>query len=167
MQKLPSTKNGVPVVKSFVRENGDAAIVCPNCQKVKNISVTSFSKRKTRLKVQCSCSQVFKINLDYRQSYRKPTSLMGTYYLYTPSTGTNVALIKNLSFDGICLEMGGLHPVQTGQRGYINFTLDDKRRTQIKKEFLVQSISGNQIGCKFKKDQAFEKELGFYLRPGL
>ena len=167
MQKLSSKQNSIPVLKSFVRENGDAAIVCPNCQKVKNISVTSFSKRRTSLKVQCSCNQLFKVNLDYRQSYRKPTSLVGTYYLYTQATGVNVAKIKNLSFDGICLEMGGIHPVQTGQRGFVDFTLDDKKRTQIKKEFLIRSVTGNQIGCKFKKDQAFEKELGFYLRPGL
>ena len=167
MQNLSSTKNGVPVLKSFVRDDGRTAIVCPNCQKVKNISVNTFSKRRTRLKVQCCCTQVFKVSLDYRQSYRKPTSLMGTYYLSTPATGTNVAIIRNLSFDGICLEVGGTHPVQKGQRGYVDFTLDDKKRTQIKREFLVQSVQGNKVGCQFKKDQAFEKELGFYLRSGL
>jgi hypothetical protein len=167
MQKISTDNNGIPVYKTFVRDDGHAAIVCPNCQKVRNISVRNFSKRKTSLKVQCSCKQVFKVKLDYRQSYRKPTSLVGTYHLDAPSTGANVAIIKNLSFDGICLELGGIHPIQTGQRGYVDFTLDDKKRTQIKKEFLVQSVSGNKVGCKFKKDQAFDKELGFYLRPGL
>ena len=167
MQNEASSGTNKKTVKSFVREDGRVTIACPYCQKVRNISVFQFSKRKTRVKVQCSCKHTFTVILDYRQTYRKPTSLTGTYYLYTPASGAKLGRIKNISFDGICLETDGFHPVKAGQKGYVDFTLDDKKQTKIKKEFSIQSVSGKQIGCKFKKDQAFEKELGFYLRSGL
>lgn len=161
----PLSGNREKVKKYFVREDGRIVIICPECKKARSVSINKFSKRKTRQKVQCSCSHVFSIYLDYRQSYRKSTKLFGTYSLYTAVTGENLAKIKNLSFDGICLEVYESHSIQAGQKGCIDFTLDDKRKTQIKKEFLIQSVSGKHIGCRFIKEKAYERELGFYLRP--
>lgn len=83
-----------------------------------------------------------------------------------PAVGGGKVLVVNLSIDGACFEVGGLHKLCIGQRGHISFTLDDRKATRLKREFIIRMVSSNAIGCEFKKTNAFEKELGFYLRFG-
>jgi hypothetical protein len=150
--------------KSFVKEDGQVTIVCPQCNSLKTVPVAQYRERQHKLKVKCSCSHVFKVNLDFRQCYRKPTSLTGTYNMFPPATGGGLAKIHNLSLSGICFEVKGIHNLRTGQKGYIDFTLDNKKTTHLHKEFIIRSVQDNIVGCEFKKDAAFEKELGFYMR---
>lgn len=152
------------VTKSYVGQNGKAVIVCPNCKKAKAVATDSFHKRKSVLKVKCACSQNFTVYLDYRQSYRKPTKLIGTFRLGTGQE--RLVKINNLSLGGAQLEVVGLNKFYPGQDGYIDFVLDDKRNTHIRKQFSVKAVNGKRIGCQFKDDQAYNKELGFYLRAG-
>ena len=42
--------------------------------------------------------------------------------------------------------------------------MDDLKETPLRKMTVVRSVHQNRIGCEFRKDQAFEKDLGFYLR---
>ncbi|THB72718.1 MAG: PilZ domain-containing protein [Desulfobulbaceae bacterium] len=157
---LTDTKTEV-AEKTFVRDDGHAIIVCPACQKVRKISTSRFTQRKTKLNIKCSCSHRFTMALDYRQAWRKPTNLAGTCKIDMQEKLTRV---KNISFDGICLEVNDTQAFHAGQRGVVNFTLDDKNRTKIRKEFQVMSVNGKTIGCQFQQDRAYEKELGFYLR---
>lgn len=152
--------------KAFVNEEGQATLVCPHCSSVKNVSVGQFRERQHKLKVRCSCSTVFTVNLDFRRCFRKPTKLEGIYDMIPPAVGGGKVLVANLSIDGACFEVAGLHKLSIGQKGHINFTLDDRKMTRLKREFVIRMVSGNAIGCEFKKTLAFEKELGFYLRFG-
>lgn len=83
-----------------------------------------------------------------------------------PATGAGGVKILNLSLDGACFEADGIYPIQVGQKGRIDFTLDDRKKTRLVREFIVRAVRGNSIGCQFRKVHAFEKELGFYLRFG-
>lgn len=150
------------ITKSYVGQNGKAVIVCPCCKKAKAIDTDSFQKRKASLKVRCACSQNFTVYLDYRQSYRKPTKLIGTFRLGTGQE--RLVKINNLSLGGAQLEVVGLNKFLPGQNGYIDFVLDDRKQTHIRKNFSVKTVIGKKIGCQFKDDQAYNKELGFYLR---
>ena len=152
------------VERSFVREDGSATLTCPNCNKVKTVSVSQFKERQHRLQVRCSCKHVFRINLDFRQYFRKATKLRGVYALHPPAVGGGPVDILNLSLLGLCFQVSGLHKIEVGQKGRIDFTLDDKKETRLVREFTVKSVKGNLVGCQFIKDRQFEKELGFYLR---
>ena len=50
-----------------------------------------------------------------------------------------------------------------GQKIQIEFVLDDSKHTTLKKTAVVKSVNDNRIGCEFHKEQAFDKDLGFYL----
>ena len=150
--------------KSFVKSNGEATFVCPACQGVKLASVGQFRERQHQVKVRCSCSHVFKVSLDFRQCYRKPTQLTGIYHMEPPAVGGGIARICNISRSGLCLEVKGVHALSKGQKGRIDFALDDKKRTELRKEFIIRVVNGGTIGCEFIQHAAFEKELGFYLR---
>ena len=162
-QKALPTGNKKVTSKSFVRADAKAVITCMVCSKVDEISVKNFPLRKINLKVKCSCSHLYKVILDYRQSFRKSTNLMGTYTIHQPGIYERIAVIRNISLGGICLEVEDGHKIRSGHQGFIDFILDDKKKTHIRKEFSVRTVAGKNIGCKFKNSALYEKELGFYL----
>lgn len=152
--------------KAFVNGEGITTIACPECGSVKTVSAERFRNLQHHLKVRCTCTHVFKVNLDFRQSYRKATDLQGVYKLLPPASGGGKAQIKDLSIKGIRFEVNGPHTIDVGYCGRIDFTLDDKKKTRLIRDCIVRSVRGAMIGCEFKEDKLFEKELGFYLRFG-
>ncbi len=148
--------------KTFVSENGLAAITCPNCGITKQVPVADYRGSKQKLKVRCRCQQTFTVQLEFRQFHRKHTELSGIYEILSDSGGGRAA-IKDLSKNGIGFMVSGVHNVRVGQHLSINFSLDDQKQTPLQKQAVVRSVKKNRIGCEFKKDQAFEKDLGFYL----
>lgn len=150
--------------KTFVKDDDVAIIVCPACSAAKSISVAQFRNAQHTIAVKCKCGAAFKVLLDFRKSYRKPTNLKGTFTMQPPATGGGQMKIKNVSLTGLCFEVTGHHDIKIGQKARVDFTLDDRKLTRIKKTVTVRSVRGLAIGCEFYQDQAFEKDLGFYLR---
>ena len=148
--------------RAFVAEDGTAAFVCPQCQMARNVPVFSFRGNKHSLKVRCRCQHTFTVDLDFRSSHRKSTKLSGFYEI--SSGGGGRAVISDISREGLGFNVSGVHNVRVGQKILVNFALDDKNNTPLNKAAVVRSVDRNRIGCEFKKDQAFEKDLGFYLR---
>ncbi len=153
------------ITKSFVKPDDGATIVCPACSTVKAISVKQFRNRSHLIKVKCKCGHTFKVQLEFRRYYRKKTDLTATYDLLAPAVGGGIVHLINLSLSGACFEVRGIHELHIGQKGTIAFTLDNRKQTALFKNVTIQTVKGNRIGCKFVDDTAFEKELGFYLRP--
>ncbi len=157
--------NQPPPKKSFVKEDDQAMIVCPECDTAKVISVTQFRHRQHLIKVKCKCNHVFKVHLEFRRHCRKPTDLGGTFELHPPAIGGGSIKVVNLSLSGACFEVRGIHDMKIGQIGSLVFTLDNRKRTILFKKILIKNVQANKIGCEFISDAAYEKELGFYLLP--
>jgi hypothetical protein len=151
-------------LRTFVKDGDVAVIVCPTCGIAKEIKVGQYRNVMHTLKVNCRCGVTFKVLLDFRQNYRKPTNLAGTYVMIPPAAGGGKMMVKNVSLSGIGFEITGHHAIQTGQKAIVEFTLDNRKESHIKKQITVRSIRGSFIGGEFQQDQAFEKDLGFYLR---
>ena len=154
-----------PLSRSFVKDDNITTIVCPSCYSAKTASVKQFRGQKHVLKVKCKCGHTFRIGLEFRRQRRKDTELEGTSRLSPPTLSDDVVKIVNLSMSGACFEVRGKHDIQIGQKGSINFTLNDAKQTPFVKHVTVRSVKGNRIGCEFVEDRAYQKELGFYLRP--
>ena len=150
--------------RSFVKDDDKAIIVCPSCSNAKTINVAQFRNGQHTVKVKCGCGFSFKVLLDFRQCYRKPTDLSGTYAMIPPAAGGGRINVKNVSLSGIGFEVAGRHSIETGQRAMVEFTLDNRKETLIRKKVTIRSVRGSFIGGEFHQDQAFEKDLGFYLR---
>jgi hypothetical protein len=150
--------------KSFVKDDDKAVIVCPACGIAKDVDVGKYRNAPHTIKVNCRCGISFKVLLDFRRSYRKMTNLAGTYAMISPASGVGNILVKNVSLTGIGFEVSGHHSIQTGQKALVEFTLDNRKETLIKKKVTIRSVRGTFIGGEFHQDQAFEKDLGFYLR---
>lgn len=151
--------------KSYVEQDNQTRIVCPFCATAKTLSVEKFRHRQHKLKVKCKCGHVFNIQLEFRRHHRKSTELEGAYGVTESTLGGGKIKILNLSLSGASFEMIGGHTMQVGQKGILVFTLDDRKKTALKKQVIIRSVQGNAIGCEFVEDRAFQKELGFYLLP--
>lgn len=152
------------IVKAFVRENDTVTIVCPACKMPKNAAVGAFRNKSHYLKVRCPCETVFTVHLDFRQHYRKLTDLPGTFKSINPSGMGGDIHIKDISVSGIGFTFSGMQFLEKGHTLSVSFTLDDKKKTRLTKEVVVQSVQGDFVGCRFVERQAYEKELGFYLK---
>lgn len=153
------------IVRCFVRPDNTTTIICPACNEPKTISVAAYKHKKHSINVRCKCKHVFTIQLDFRNVYRKMTTLPATY--------TNLSSQNQESFDIVItnISKGGLgfvapYPqyIQKEQKLSIEFQLNDKQKTRLIKTVIVKNIKNDHVGCEFDSSQAFEKALGFFLQ---
>lgn len=149
--------------RAFVSETGLATLTCPNCGMTKQVLVSQYCGKYHTLKVRCRCKQFFSTQLEFRQSHRKQTNLK-CFYNILPGKDGGVASIRDISKEGIGITVSGTHNVKVGQKVKLDFSLDDHKQTPLQKQVVVRSVHNNRIGCEFNHMQAFEKDLGFYLR---
>lgn len=152
-------------VKAFVSDSGMTSISCPACGLVRETSVSKFRNQRHVLSVKCKCGITFKVHLEFRKFFRKPTDLEGVYTILPPDAGGGRVKVKNISRSGIGFSVSGRHDIKIGQNAKIKFTLDNRKSTELDKYVIIKSVNQNYIGCAFVENQDFEKELGFYLRP--
>lgn len=157
------------ITKTFVTPDNKATITCPKCNKSRNVEAIKYRNRKHTIKVRCSCHCQFAVLLDYRVQYRKETNLDGSYIMVPPAVGKGKLSVLNISRSGIGFTVGfsvsGSHSLHPGQKVRVFFQLDNKKRTDIEKVVTIKNVDTHYIGGKFDEIQAFEKDLGFYLRP--
>ncbi|MBV5319146.1 MAG: PilZ domain-containing protein [Desulfobulbaceae bacterium] len=152
-------------VKVHVREDNTATLVCPACGAVKLIAADKFKLARHTLKVKCRCQETFNVLFDFRRHYRKQVSLPGTYEIISQGgVGGGIIHLNNLSRGGIGFTVSGLHQVKKDQVLLIEFQLNDKKKTVLKKKVLVITVEQNLIGCQFENNVEMEKDLGFFLK---
>ena len=148
-----------------VRENNTATLICPACGAIKPIATDSFRHGRHTLSVRCRCQHEFTVLLDFRRNYRKQTSLPGTYEIVSEGgVGGGIIHVNNISRGGVGFTVSGIHRIEQDQELQIEFQLNDKNRTVLKKQAVVVSVRQNTIGCAFNCNVEMEKALGFYLR---
>jgi len=152
------------IEKVFVKADNMATIRCQECGLNKNLLVAKYRNRKTPLKIRCRCNHVFAVSFEFRQHFRKPVILTGTYLFEPPASGSGSMTVENISRSGIGFIVSGTHVIELGQKAKIKFTLSNRKQTRMEKKVEIVSIKGNHIGGTFLDDQQFEKDLGFFLR---
>jgi hypothetical protein len=152
------------IVKSYVRYDDTATLVCPGCTTARNVSVGKLRHANHKIKYTCpSCQQTSEVLFDFRRHYRKPVNLTGAYEIISEGgIGFGLMHINNISRSGISFTVAGKHRIEEGQELWLEFELDDKKKTLLQREAIVKSVRQDTIGCELKA-QLEEKELGFYL----
>lgn len=151
--------------KSFVKTNETASIRCPNCASVKNMPVGRFRNTQHTLKTRCSCDTVFMVSLDFRRHYRKPTKLIGVYTTLGGNGAGGQMQVDNISRSGVGFSFSGKNRMTVGQKALLNFTINDRKQTELTKKVIIRRIKDNSIGCEFANMNQIGKDLGFYLQP--
>jgi len=91
--------------------------------------------------------------------------LPGTYVILSEGgIGGGIIHINNISRGGVGFSVSGLHRIEKDQVLQVEFQLNDKKKTTLKKRVLVKSVQQNAIGCQFKDTIEMERALGFFLQ---
>ncbi|MCL2790485.1 MAG: PilZ domain-containing protein [Desulfobulbus sp.] len=148
-----------------VRADHTATLTCPACGAIKHFSAAPYRRAQHMMTVRCHCKAAFPVLLNFRRNFRKLTNLPGTYQVINTDDGSSgIIQVNDLSRGGASFTVSGLHSIEKGQEIQIEFQLDDKKKTVLKKQAVVRSVRQNIIGCQFKCNADLDKDLGFFLQ---
>jgi hypothetical protein len=155
------------VEKVFITSNNTATFVCPQCGNVTTADVSKFASINKRITVNCNCNcgHRFKVSLEKRRQYRKSTDLPGVYFcrLENGDLDKGIMRVVDISSTGIKLKLNVERDIDIGEMIRVEFHLDDKRRTPIKKLVIVRNVYKNLVGTSFAPNEGDDPNLGFYL----
>src|SRR5262245_48080522 len=147
-------------------------LVCEQCHRSKVFQAASVKHLPQPLNIRCSCGATFEVNIVIRQLYRKKTRLQGTYVKRDPQTDHILEhgrmIVEDISRTGVGFRTMCRHGIQVNDVLSLAFTLDDERKTAIRKAVRVRRIDPNFIGAEFVDHDAYTETnriLGFYLMP--
>jgi hypothetical protein len=97
--------------------------------------------------------------------YRKATNLQGTYTNLTNPDDRGRMQVKNVSMGGVGFSSLGKHRIQKDDDLEVEFTLDDKHKSVLKRSVIARMVTAEFVGCEFSNPNEYNKALGFYLMP--
>ncbi len=150
--------------KVFVNSENKATFTCPACTKARTVDVTKFleSKASARVKAKCPCGHSYSVELERRKFYRKETKLPGVFK--SDKNGKESPMtVTNISRSGLQFTTSESRYLEIEDRVAVEFRLDDKNKSLIKKKAIVRKIEGKFIGAEFCFIDDYDKVLGFYL----
>ena len=156
--------------KVFVTESNMAVFECPQCNKGKSVDVSRFKdvRRAVRLKVKCPCGHIYRVVLERRRHFRKDVNFPGTYthVLSDYREEKGGITVKNLSRSGVKVRLNVEKGFKIGDILLVEFQLDDKQRSLIKKNAVIKKISDSYLGLEFNSidsSDPSDKAIGFYM----
>jgi endogenous inhibitor of DNA gyrase (YacG/DUF329 family) len=158
-------------VKTFsVNAKGMVALNCPFCgdSSIKQANSLPNGNQPTGIGVNCSsCGKTYVIQIDFRQFFRKNTSLNGFYSKLVPPGGLERMTVVDISLGGCGFTTSRPHSLNPDDRIKLVFNLDDAKHTRVEKDAAVRAVKGtHQIGCEFAPTASgYDPDIGLYLRP--
>lgn len=148
----------------YLDAQGQGTTTCPKCADKGIVSGTAYRDPHTTLTATCACGHRFIVLLNTRQYYRKPVCLTGTYTAPGESAAKRIT-VEDLSLSGVRFHTLLPHTLKVEAVVELDFSLDDAKHTRLHQRAVIRWVEGQQVGAEFCNFKAYEKELGFYLRP--
>ena len=156
--------------KVFVTGNNMAVFECPQCNNAKRVDVSKYKdiRQAVRIKVKCSCGHSYIVVLERRKHFRKDVNFPGTYTQVLPDYREDKGgiTVKDLSRAGAKIKLNVEKDFKIGDILSVEFSLDDKQRSLIKKEAVIRKISDLYLGVEFSSvdsSNPSDKAIGFYM----
>ncbi len=157
-------------LKVFVTREGRATFVCPECERSRTVDVSGNAKlaRASRVRVKCPCGHHYPVVLERRRFFRKAVNLSGSF-VHTVN-GRHVdrgeMAVLDLSRTGLRIRLNERRPLRVGDTLLVEFHLDDRQHSLIRRESVVRRIEGVDLGTEFAAPDitdANSRAIGFYL----
>lgn len=159
-----------------VTSDNKAAFSCPQCSWAKSVDVTKYLhvEKEIRLKIRCKCGHTYTVALDRRKFFRKGTDFYGTYVkvrfsgtVYQEKTGVvGQMTVTDLSRGGLRFQVKGKMNLASGDTVQMEFHLDDRNRSRIRKRGNVRSAADSSVGVEFTMvdpTDSSDAAIGYYL----
>jgi len=147
-----------------------ASFKCPKCNVSKQADVSKYKNIATSvtLKIKCPCGNEYSVTLERRKHYRKNTKIFGKF-TFSPLIGEDQKgsmTVMDISRGGLKFQMDSTALFQKGDILEVEFNLDDKNKTLIKKQVYVRNVKNNLINvefCAIDSNSTEDKAIGVYL----
>ena len=156
--------------KVFVTGTNMVVFECPECAKSKTADVSKYKdlRQVVRLKVKCPCGHSYKVILERRKYYRKDVNFSGTYtHVFSDYREDKGGMtVKDLSNSGVKIKLNVEKDFKIGDILSVEFSLNDKQRSLIKKDAVIKKISNSYVGLEFNSidsSDPSDKAIGFYM----
>ena len=156
--------------KVFVTESNMAVFECPQCNKGKSVDVSRYKniRQVVRIKVKCPCGHTYRVVLERRKHFRKHVNFPGTYTHVLPDYREDKGgiTVKDLSRSGIKIKINVEKDFKIGDILLVEFQLNDKQRSLIKKDAAIKKISNSYLGLEFNSidsSDPSDKAIGFFM----
>lgn len=172
--------------KAYLDENNSITLHCPGCGLIKEVDVSAYLEKDGPIKLSyrfhcdnCTCGHkdckecsnnnctnghTNVIEVERRKFFRKKVNLAGSL---TDRSGRSQAIrVIDLSRSGVKIKLFTQHRFTSGTRLVAEFTLDNARKTSVKKEIIVRKYEDNIVDGEFLLSEnvdASDKAIGFYL----
>jgi hypothetical protein len=156
--------------KIYLSDQDSATFECPKCHASKTADVSKYKKLSSSvtLKVKCPCGNEYPVTLERRKFYRKETKFPGKF-IFSSLFGDDQKgpmTVLDISKGGLKFKTLSTPVFQKNDIIEVEFNLDNKNRTLIKKQVYVRNIKNNFVNvefCSFDPHESGDKALGFYL----
>jgi hypothetical protein len=155
--------------KIFAGNMNHVPLICSACGIQNFIPPSTFEELGCYLHVKCPCRNKFFIMREQRRFFRKKIHLEGAFKIanqdqfYFSEANWVPSIMTDLSKLGVRFCTKKIGPVRLGDRVLVQFHLDNSTKTLIEKSAFVQSITENDVGCRFEESREHDVTLGFYL----
>ena len=159
--------------KVFVTEKNIATFICPECKKSMTMDVSKYKnlEKASKVKCKCTCGHSYLVVVERREAKRKRINITAIYVNIISSVGTQfceevgrgVIKITDISDTGMMIEFNSEHNFTTKDRLIIEFNLNDKKRTLIKKEVEIKNLSDLKAGVAFCSKDPCDAAIQDYL----
>ncbi len=154
------------IPRTYMTKDDKAAFTCPKCNKSRLMDVSRFknvNKASIKVKVKCPCGHQYSIILERRKEIRKEVAFIGTYTAV--EKGVDVVgriTVKDLSRSGLRFKTHLPRQFEVNEELLLEFELDDREQSQVKRKVIVRSQHGDSVGVSFATSNHYDK-LGAYL----
>lgn len=156
--------------KVFVTGDNRATFTCPECELTRTVNVTQYKEldRAVKIKVKCPCGHDYPVILERRRQFRRQVNFKGTYYQMVDGrlTGKGQMVVSDVSRTGLGIRLSDNRELKTGDKLFVEFHLDDTKRSFIRTEVVIRKIVGFELGTEFFSIDPSDpnmKAIGFYL----
>jgi len=144
----------------YVDDSSRVTVVCPQCEKETNIDVTYFKDTHKKMKAKCPCGESFRLNLEFRQTYRKNFRLAGEYSVQVKDEKGEI-LIEEISASGIRFASLKPHNITKDDTVELKFNLDNPMKTEIRELVKIIWLNDRHVGAQYI-DQNRLKRVWFF-----
>lgn len=137
--------------KYFVNRKEAVTIRCMSCGRIGTYSVAGLRGRKHSIKVNCPCTEIFAVDLEFRQDYRTRSNIAATFRaLSTPRARARQCVVADQSNGGLLLHIGEEVPIKTDDRLIVSYRPDADSPQEIERIISVRHYErGSRIGGAF------------------
>jgi len=156
--------------KVFISSDDTITFKCPKCNKPRTVDVSTYKnlEKAERVKVKCACGNTYYSLIEKRKQFRKRANFPGTFIHIVSDIPRDkgTMIVTDVSRTGLKIKLNSKREFILGDKIIVEFHLDDKNRSLIKKECIIKKIFDLEFGIEFisvHPSDPSDRAIGFYM----